>query len=78
MTKDILPPSEPVTGPRKQTLTERAKQASDLQPTKKPKTSGILHMVGTVKAMSIEDIEEEEDLRRSPPPPQSQPHSQRS
>jgi hypothetical protein len=81
MTKDILPPSEPVTGPRKWILTERAKQASNSWPTKKPRTSGTLHMAGTSKStsthrktVSIEDIEDEEDLPSWSPPPHNPNH----
>jgi hypothetical protein len=84
MTKDTLPPTIPVTGPRKRNLSERAKQAAEVQPRKKAKTmegsratagKGIQNTANTgnpsaprKRAVSIEIIEDEDDLRRSPPP----------
>ena len=71
MTKDTLPPSEPVMGHRKRNLTEKAKQAAESQPRKKARTKGTPVTASTTtrnRTVSIEDVEDEDDLRRSPPP----------
>jgi len=72
---------EPATGQRKRNLTEKARLAAESQPRKRAKVSeGSQTTKGTGTAstakssasrkrmVSIEDIEDEDDLRRSPPP----------
>jgi hypothetical protein len=83
MTRDTPPASDPVTGPRKRNLTEKAKLAAESRPQKKARnvagsqatagkstqnTATATKSSATTRKhtpVSIEDVEDEHDLRRS-------------
>lgn len=83
MARDILPPAEPLEGPRKRILTAKARQAAESQapPPKRPRTTnlerhakalGISQAKNPIpnrkKSVEVEEVSDNDNMYRSTPP----------